>query len=133
MTSEMPKPKFQVGDRVLWQGRNRKYFEGLYLRSLVRHWRLNQRRLNDGGKNIIRKVMKVVRQATTVEIAGTVAHAMHGLNYAGCNQCYIGGVPGASSPAYFHYQLLIRWNEDGNTLAMITGIGVATDRDLKKV
>ena len=127
----VPQPKFKIGDVVEWNGRDRNYFEWVYLKYLVRHWRLRKSKLESGGKEIIRKVIRIVREATTAEIAGIVATGMHSFDYANMNQCYIGGVSGASSPMYFQYQLLFRWKEGDNILAMVTGIPIAVDGCLK--
>ena len=131
LSSPIPQPKFKIGDSVEWGGRDRSYYEWRYLRYLVRHWRLTNKKLSDGGKAIIRKVMRVIREATTAEIAGIIGRGMHSFDTADYNQCYIGGVPGASSPMYFEYQLLFRWQEGNNILAMVTGIAITSDCDLK--
>ena len=136
----LPIPKFKVGDKAVWaQGSNRKYFEKQFLRHLIKKWRkVGHRgrsrpigRLDCHTKNLVRSAFLALHNASEVEIIGIVAHGMQNEDYAGSNQCYIAGVTVASSPVEYLYQLLVRWRENNNTLAMFTGIPVANDRSLQ--
>ena len=76
MTAAIPQPKFAIGDIVEWQGRDREYFQRVYLRFLIKEIRKyspKPGRLNKGHKNVIRDTMKVLTSATHAEIAGIVA------------------------------------------------------------
>lgn len=127
MSRELPKPRYAIGDSVILSiGSDRKYSRHLFLRHLVKKWRCRGRRLGSGGKAIVRECLAVFDAATRAEIAGIAAGGMDALDYAKMNECYIGGVPGASSPLSYRYQLLFRWVDDnGNKLAMVTGESIA--------
>jgi hypothetical protein len=145
-----PKPKFQVGDRVVWKDRNqysaRRYCEFCFLKHLIRrtlaiwnrvclHLDKNPqpaKRLPDHQRNAIRKTMAVVREATTVEVIGIEPTGGYTYNQDTVifNECYIGGVPGASSPIGFKYWLLIRWEQNGKRMAMFPGMAIAYESDL---
>jgi len=134
-TLPVPRPKFQIGDKVrLVSNHNTAYWRKCYLRHLLRHWRLRKRgRLSEHVKNLIREAYRALATATTAEVVGIVPRSHHSIDYPRMNQCYIGGVPGASSPLYYEYQLLVRWLVGKNTLAMVTGIPVAGDFELEKI
>ena len=132
--SKIPTPKFKIGDKVIWKmNDHRKYNEKKYLQHLIKYWRRGRGGvLNKVTKKIIRRAYRVICKARRVEVAGIVCKGMYGVDIAEYNECYVGGVRGASSPLRFKYQLLFRWRRGRNILAMTTGIPVAEEFNLEK-
>lgn len=141
----LPAPKFNIGDTVLWLPcRNRTWNEKQYLRYLIADHRKTARQLHRDGyagyehrlsnhmKGLIRDCVKVLREATVVEIAGIVPFSMYNVDSAIFNQCYLASKQGVHSGVSYRYQLLIRFNVRLNQCAMITGIPVASEQDLRK-
>jgi hypothetical protein len=129
--TDLPVPVFRIGQRVKWlETEDRRYFQNQYRIWLRKKWKPGPSNL---GHSIIDEAMNRVTQAIEVEIAGVVPSSMYCIDYAEMNQCYLRTAPGIFSGVDYHYQLCIRWEEDGNTLAMITGMPVAGDRDLKLI
>ena len=143
-----PEPKFKIGQKVLIDYRHpsdKPFFERTYLRYLIRkdrkiHNRLLKggyikgSKLSDGCKNEIRECIKRLREATEVEIVGIVPWSMYNIDSVQFNECYVGGVSGASAPMEYHYQILIRFkNDKGNNIALITGCPVGSANSFKEV
>jgi len=122
-------PEFSVGQEVIWLNtKDRAWFQAQYRRHLLSKWKPTDRNL---GSVIVDKVMGVITSARTVEIAGIAPQSMHCVDYAEMNECYLQTAPGIFSGVAWQYYLLVRWEEGGNRLAMITGAPVAGDRDLQ--
>ena len=82
-------------------------------------------RLPEGNKTAIQECLRVFSEATNFEVAGIYVEHGYNLDSADFNACYLSGVPGAASPPGYAVQLLIRFNKDGKSLALITGCGVS--------
>ncbi len=131
----LPSPRFSVGDRVRFKftpAANGPY----YFYSLIRHEIEQVRRFRaerpmlDFNKEQIRKKLRIVRDALSIEVAGIAPKFGQNLGSV-ANQCYLPGVPGAASPLEFAYYLCFRWiDEAGNTVAYIPALGIVSGRDL---
>jgi hypothetical protein len=133
MESKYPQPKWQIGQKVIWQPKNKPYVYDneytspsdfdfwckKYLRHLIKHYRNIQDRpsgktphtkLKPHTKDIIRGSIEILKNSwgKQVEIAGIIATYGINMDCAQCNQCYVYGVAGASSPVKYTYQICIK-------------------------
>lgn len=136
----VPQPKFKIGQTVLFNYNHpsdKGYYLKLYLRHLLRYHRRIHQRLLKGGytegvklpnpiKGAIKDCLSVLREATEGVIIGIVPHSMFNIDSTYFNECYVGGVSGASSPLDYGYHIMIRTVKgvNVNTVAMITGIPI---------
>lgn len=63
-------------------------------------------------------------EAKEFEVAGIYVKFGHNLDYAGFNACYLSSGQCNSGPQYY-VQLLVRYSDGKNSLAMINGVGVS--------
>ena len=142
----VPKPKFKIGQKVLLDylhPSDKHFYARIYLKHLLRedrkiHNRLLRQELTKGYKlpggikDNIRECIKRLWEATEVEIVGIVPWSMYNIDDVQSNECYIGGVPGASSPMRYEYHILIRFkNDNGNNIALVTGCPIGCDNSFK--
>jgi hypothetical protein len=138
----MPMPKFQISQMVQIRyshKSDKSFFIKTYLRHLIRKARKIHQSLRRGGymtgtklhdttKDSIRDCIRVLSEATEAQIIGIKPHSMYTVDCTTFNECYVGGVSGASSPLDYHYQVLIRFKDSkGNSMAMITGIPIGSE------
>jgi len=138
----IPMPKFQIGQMVLIRYRHesdKPFFLKIYLRYLIRKARKIHQSLLRGGygkgarlhgatKDGIRDCIRVLSEATEVQIIGIKPWSMYNVDCTTFNECYVGGVSGASSPLEYRYQVLVRFKDSkGNSMAMITGIPIGCE------
>ncbi len=130
-SNQIPKPVFNVGDRVKII-----CHEAFYFRSLLRHEIRQIRRycrerpMLDYNKDQIRQKLRIVCESTTIEVAGVAP--VYGQNVGHvANECYLPGVPGAASPLQYGFYLCFRTqDESGNTVAYIPKLGIVSGSDL---
>jgi len=136
---ELKAPNLKIGDKVIPSKPWSNFFRKQYLRHLIRekrsvHFlRRGTGRLPEFNKEQIRDCMAVFDQATEFEVAGLAVKDSLNLDDTRFNACYLAGVHGAASPPTYGVQLLIRFERDGNHLAMITGNLDVPTRVLTKI
>lgn len=136
MNSKMPAPTFTIGDRVRYRSereQDRRYFRRSLLRAEIKFWRrhASKGRLSQYAKADIRKALEIVDTAAYIEVAGLEPQEGCLLSLGFCaHECYLKGVPGASSPITYWMRLLFV-NEAG--VAIIPRIPMGSERCLEKL
>lgn len=133
----LPKQEFNVGDRVEFKFQHASN-GAYYFRSLVRHEIRQMRRFRNDhpmhtyNKEQIRKKLRIVREATSIEVVGIAPRFGQNVGSV-AHECYLPGVPGAASPLTYAYYLCFRWtDEDGNKVAYIPKLAIVAGNDLKR-
>jgi len=141
MESNYPQPKWQIGQKVIWQPvKECKIYDEKtikpsdfdfwckqYLRHLIKFHRKIQNhslekaqhtKIRSHIKDRIRNSMEILKNAwgKEVEIAGIIATYGHNIDSDQFNQCYVAGVEGASSPIGYTYQICIRWEQENKEI-----------------
>ena len=110
---DLPTPKVQIGDKLrlsFGKGPEIAYYKKLLvraklkqLRAFYRGWAVEDAKyrkpmkINDGNKNQIREMLRVIENAYEIEVAGVIARpSQPGVS----NQCYVGGGSGWSGLSY---------------------------------
>jgi hypothetical protein len=148
LSKGLPLPKFQIGQVVKFNFKHpsdKKYYLKKYVRHLLRIKGKIFRSLVRGGysekgklptkiKDGIREYIRVILNAEYFTVVGIKPNSSYNIDCTMFNECYIGGVSGASSPLSYDYQLMVKYtNDEGNKIALITGCTLVGESSLELV